>query len=525
MIHNAHELGAGAPGVYDVCIVGAGAAGITLALELARGGRRVCILEAGGAVYDATAQRLADGEVEGDPYPPLRSTRMFALGGTTHVWAGWCRPLDAADFVARPAVDRAGWPFGRDTLLPYYRRAHERCGLAAFDYDADGWRERLGGTALIDGREDIGHAIFHVRVRNFSDAFRAALEESPTLDVLLHATASTIDIGSDGTVRGMSARTASRAELSVHARHFVLAAGGIENARLLLASATSTEPAPGNRHGHVGRYFSDHPFLNPGWLVLHGPPRRLDYYFPRRVRDGASVRTTLTVREEAMEREALLGSALFFHPRYEAHAIYESAEVRAMLEVREKLRSRAVPGAAGPLLRRALRRPDRIAIAALRRLLVRDGPASRWRVRMMFETAFDAENRVELANERDALGRPRARLRWRVSDDDLERMRRALQLYDRAFRAAGIGRLELTLDNDADSWRQALEGGKHHMGTTRMHADPRHGVVDADCRVHGSANLFVVGSSVFPSGGYANPTLTVVALAIRLADHLAGLAE
>ncbi len=532
MILHATALEAGHGVDCDTCIVGAGAAGITLALELAGRGQAVCVLEAGGESYSAAAQRLMEGTVEADGYPDLHRTRLAALGGTTGVWAGWCRPLDAIDFEERAELGKAGWPFGLDDLLPCYRRAHEVIGLGAFEYDPDVWRARHGDEPLPVGTGALAHAIFHVRVQRMGEAYRERLRRARTVTVLLRAAVTGLDVDEAGAVRSVTAVDAGGRRLAVRARHYVLAAGGVENARLLLTWAGGPERAPGNAHGLVGRFFTDHPFLDAGWLVLHGGPRRLDFYFPRRVsaaggqRIGGSgapvVRAALTIRREILEREGLFGAALFFHPRYASHPAFASKDVRALLELADAARSRAVPVAALPVIRRALRRPQDAAVAALRRVLVRNGPATRWRVRMMFEAASRYENRVSLGAARDALGRPVAHVRWRLDDDDVDRMRRTLALFDDAFRRAGIGHVELAFADERDAWRAALEAGKHHMGTTRMHPDPARGVVDADCRVHGTRNLYVAGSSVFPSGGFANPTLTIVALALRLAEHLVG---
>ncbi len=522
MIRTITEHDGGADRTYDVCIVGAGPAGITLALELADRGRRVCLLEAGGEGYTEAAQRLLEGDVATGSYPPLRRTRMSGLGGSTQVWAGWCRPLEAVDFRPRPRFGSPGWPFDRDALMPYYRRAHELCGLAEPEYDPAVWSARLGRRSLVTDDGELVDRIFHVRASRFGTEHRSRLEAARSLDVLLHAPVMGIELDAGGNACGADVRLATGGGTVVRAREYVLAAGGIENARLLLLSASEPERAPGNARGLVGRFFTDHPYVNPGWLVLHGGPRRLDFYFPSPVADAsrAAVRATLSLPTDLIEREGLPGSALFFHPRYEAASAFDSPAVRAFLELRDSLRSRAVPDTRWPLLRRSLSAPHHVAIAALRRLLVRDGPAIRWRVRMMFETAARAENRVELGEPRDALGRPLARLHWRIDDGEIGAMRRTLDLFDGTLRRSGIGHIEPSLADDPDAWRGALEGGKHQMSTTRMHRDPSQGVVDESGRVHGTRNLYVTGSSVFPSSGFANPTLTVVALALRLADRL-----
>jgi choline dehydrogenase-like flavoprotein len=532
MITSSQELADGSAGArdFDVCIIGAGPAGISLALELDGTDLSVCLLEAGGEGYHRASQKLYEGEFLGDRYPPLRDTRLGALGGSSNVWAGWCRPLEVADFESPRGDGACPWPFSRDELMPFYFRAQQRCGLGTFEYDASFWQARLQRALLLADDEAVQHAIFHVLPQRFGTRYRAVLEASANIQLVLRAPAERLLMAANGAVEGVAVCTLAGARSRVRARRYVLAAGGIENARMLLLSADSPERAPGNAHDLVGRYFTDHPFVNVGTLVLEQGPRALDFYFPQPVApsaaapaDGArqpAVRAALTLGDELLAAEELQNAAMFFHPRYASHPVFASAAVRAFLELSDKLRHKAVPGGLSPYFGRAVRAPHHIVFAALRKLLLRDAPARRWSARAMFETRSHYENRVTLCAARDALGRPRARVEWRLSDHELHSMQRAVQVFDERFRSAGVGRLELAMPNSAQGWRDVIEGGKHHMGTTRMHADPRHGVVDADGRVHGSENLYVTGSSVFPGGGYANPTLTIVALAIRLADHL-----
>jgi choline dehydrogenase-like flavoprotein len=510
------------PPRYDLCIVGAGAAGITLALELEATGWRVCLLEAGGSVYEPESQRLLEGEVVGQAYPPLRDTRVGALGGSTTVWAGWCRPLEALDFEPRDWCDAGGWPFGLDELRPYYARAHEICGLAAFDYDPERWAGVLGPERILGGDPAFTNEIFHLNIQNFGRRYRERLERSRTIDLVLHAPVTRARL-EGAACTAVEIRTLDGHDLAIHADRFVLAAGGVENPRLLLLSAAEPAGVPGNAGGLVGRYFTDHAYVDPGTLVLR-EPGALGFYRPQAAAPGgdgaSSVRGVLSLRREVVERERLMNASLFFHPRYEAHGVFATEEVKAWLQLWNKLKQRAVPGAGWPYVRQAVRAPHRLAVAMARKLAVRHGPARRWRMRVAFETGFRHDNRVMLSDERDRLGRRRVRIEWRIGDADIENMRRVTHLFDQAVRQAGVGHLERAFPDAPAAWRQAVEAGKHHMGTTRMHAAPGHGVVDAHGRVHGTSNLYVTGSSVFPSGGYANPTLTIVALAARLGDHL-----
>ena len=509
------------PPRYDLCIVGAGAAGITLALELEASGLRVCLLEAGGAAYEAATQRLFEGEVVGQEYPLLRDTRVGALGGSTTVWAGWCRPLEALDFEPREWCDAAGWPFSLDDLSPWYARAHEICGLAPYEYDPERWVGVLGAERLLPGNPSFANQIFHIQVQDFGRRYRAWLEGSKTIDLILHAPVMRLRMAGAVCVAA-EIRTLGGYEVAIPAHRFVLAAGGIENPRLLLLSADRPAAAPGNAAGLVGRYFADHAFVDPGTLVLRAPDW-LSFYRAQPVSPAAgasSVRGVLSLRREVAQRDRLLHAALYFHPRHEAHPVFDTAEVKAFQTLWNKVKRRAVPGAAWPYVRQAAKGPHRLAVALARKLALRHGPARRWRMRAAFETGFRYDNRVVLSDERDRLGRQQVRLEWQIGEPDIENMRRVTQRFDQAVREAGIGYLEPAFPDTPAEWRQALEPAKHHMGTTRMHVAPDHGVVDQNSRVHRTSNLYVTGSSVFPSGGYANPTLTIVALAARLGDHL-----
>ena len=509
---------------YDVCIVGAGAAGISLALELADSNDRICLVDAGGFGYDKETQRLFEGSVVGDSYPPLRDTRLGSFGGTTNVWAGWCRPLDEIDFQGKSLQDENGWPFAREELIPFYRRAHDVCGLGEFEYDAEYWEKKLGLSRLAMGEDRIAHRIFHINAQNFGNRYHTRLEQSHNIYVILQAPVVRCHVDDSGQqVESVEVLTLNGNRTLIKARYFVLAAGGIENARLLLVSADSPADAPGNKSGLVGRYFTDHAFLDFGRLIFKDDVRNLDYYFPQSLEStvrSSMVRGTVSLSDTFVTREKLQNAAIFFHPRYEAHQVFSSQEVKALLRVWDKLRCRAVPGQIGRHLAKAICAPGKISMAIARKLCVHDGSSREWRLRGMFETESQYDNRVTLSSERDQLGRPRPHIEWSLSDRDLADMSRVVLCIDEAFKSAGIGHIQLAFPDTPSAWRDAVEVGKHHMGTTRMHADSRHGVVDENAKVHGVPNLFVTGSSVFPNGGYANPTLTIVALALRLGDHL-----
>jgi choline dehydrogenase-like flavoprotein len=510
----------------DVCIVGAGAAGITLARALAGRGREVLLVESGGLVPDLETQSLYAGESVGQPYFPLEACRLRFFGGTTNHWAGYARPLDRFDFEERPWIPESGWPFDADELAPYYAAAVPVLELAPGRYDAAFWSQASGLPTL-----PLAPEVFESRVflrsppTRFGTAYRADLERAASLRVLLHANAVGIETEEDGAFVGaLAIATLTGLRLRVRARHVVLAAGGIENARLLLASRPSGHPrGVGNAHDLVGRFFMEHPHLISAFFLPADPGEEAAFYRTQRTEEGR-FEGTLNLHEGVLRRERLgaVSITLVPAPRRDARDL-EAETAPGMASLRyllRTLRRRELPEDLGRHVGRVLRDLDRVARAAWGRRLEDGAPGTMHKVFFRAEQVPNPESRVTLAEARDALGMPRTRLAWRLTELDLRTLRRGHELLAREVGRAGLGRLFVPPDDPDRSWTRDLFGGNHHMGTTRMHPDPRRGVVDAHGRVHGVTNLWVAGSSVFPTSGYANPTLTIVALALRLADRL-----
>jgi choline dehydrogenase-like flavoprotein len=305
----------------------------------------------------------------------------------------------------------------------------------------------------------------------------------------------------------------------VRSRAVVVAAGGIESARLLLLSAERAGGC-GNEKDLVGRYFTEHGYED---LAIYAPadPRSLRFYFPNTVAAddrSQTVRGGFAPSAARMRRDGLLNCAMFFRPAHEAHEVFENPRVQAALELWDMLRSRAVPDGRFRKGLYAAGAPHALLLAMWRRFGARGEPLAGLRLRSLFECAADPSNRVILGDTRDSLGRRVAKVQWQMRELDLRSVARARGVLDESLRKAGLGHLQSRgLGHDG---ARGVTPGKHHLGTTRMHRDPTQGVVDANSKVHGVDNLFVTGGSVFTTGGFANPTLTVVALALRLAAHL-----
>lgn len=511
----------------DVCIVGAGAAGVAIAHALAGGPYDVLLLESGGFHQDAAGAALNEGRIVGTPLDPasdlrLEATRLRMFGGTANHYAGWSRPLDALAFAARDWVPDSGWPFDAAALAPFYRRAAAAMGLGPDAYDWRWWgRERGFGAAVLDGG-DFETGVIQMTTQHPGVRYREALVAAPRVRVCLHATVVELALAADGgRLAGVEVATNTGRRFRAEARAYVLATGGIEVPRLLLASSRAVRPrGVGNEHDLVGRYFMEHLSLNCGGAVFAGALEEFALYRPRETpaADAAAppikVLGYLEPTAGAQRRERLL-----------------SLEITLGILPLDALAKIAPPS----------ERLDGLATADVARLaaLGRGGGVAA-AVRVVAEQAPNPASRVTLLADRDALGVPRVALDWRPQASDRASVVRGLLLFARALGRQGLGRLQLATgellgkrllpgpsfvvtDPDARALPPldfAVGTGFHHMGTARMHADPRRGVVDAHCRVHSVPNLYVAGSAVFPTGGSAGPTFTLVALALRLADHL-----
>jgi choline dehydrogenase-like flavoprotein len=517
MLIETRELDSAADRVTDVCVIGAGAAGITLARALTGAGIGVCVLESGGLAPELETQQLNRGSIGGLPYAPLEAARLRALGGTTGHWSGWCRPFEASDFEKRPWVPDSGWPFGRAELDPFYGPAFElvRAGPGATTQAAAKADARATGATLAGA--DVENMVFWLSPpARFGTLYRKDLESARNVEVLLHATATRLVTAKEGgAIERVEVAAPGGRRFSVRARSYVLAAGGIENPRLLLASPSPNGKGLGNEHDLVGRYFMDHAGIPVGTAMVFGAEAALRFY-DRHVRaasiGGAPAPAIGAIRltDAAVRRRELLNGSVLLEEtdRSEAFGL------------------RGLGGAdesAGQVARNFFAYSDDAIADAWRKAFRPEERGRLFRVVSILEPSPNRESRVVLTRERDALGMPRVRLDWRLKADDRRTAMTTLDLLSRALGGAGTGRVLIRLD-EASGWPPLPEGrishGWHHMGTTRMHDDPRSGVVDRNCRVHGLGNLYVAGSSVFPTYGFAQPTLTVVALALRLAQHL-----
>jgi choline dehydrogenase-like flavoprotein len=512
-----------------VCVIGAGAAGITLARSLAARGHTVTLLESGGLDFEQPTQDLYKGQNVGLPYYALDQARLRFFGGTVAIWGGRCARLDPIDFQPRSWVPHSGWPVSYSQLEPYYRRAHQTFELGAFDYREGCWDELRRRPIPFDPQQlETSFWRFDEVSERFTAAFARDLFGQWGVQVVLHANVVRLQArpGVDG-IAHVRVATLDGAVREIEAKHYVLACGAIENARLLLVSNDVEKAGIGNAQDQVGRYFMEHPYGRLGRVRTRDPVALWALFQKRFQRGGPPLAPVLRMSDAVQRQNGTLNCSVTFKLQRDPGKGVAMGN-RLYHEIKHAL----APDTRGRFLNRSYRRLRAWFHRSLRETIER--ARARMGVTQLYvmirgEQAPNPESPIMLSpSERDAFGLPRVQLDWQLGQLDKHTARIMAQTLDGELRRLGIGEVEPGewLDQPGTAWPVDPTvgnhpiAGYHHMGGTRMSADPEQGVVDAHCRVHGYDNLFVAGSSVFPTGGWANPTLTIVALSLRLSDHL-----
>lgn len=489
----------------DLCIIGAGAAGISMALDWARSPYKVILLEGGGFNVESDIQDLYAGESVGQRYYPLQSARLHFFGGTMGHWGGWSAPYDPQDFEVRDWIPHSGWPISIDDLNSFYARACEIVELQKYTFDTNAYvGEDPDLVPLPFDEQSVWTKMWQLSPpTRFGKKYREEIVNAENIH--LYTYANVCDINTNDTVssvQDVEIRTLEGKSHRVRAKKFVMACGAMQNARMLLASNSQAPAGLGNDNDLVGRYFMEHLEVESARLILPRPgPMKLytvDVFVSKffgelaltaeKQKELGALNCTTSLRPQSFGDSAL---GIEQYPE-------DAAETIALMD---SWKESAEAG-----------QTDLIDHSTIKTYVLH--------TRM--EQAPNPNSRIMLSGEKDALGVPRTKLDWQLTDLDMYTIRSFYESLGEEAGRAGIGRIQLNewLLTDDPMWPSFLGGGWHHMGTARMHEDPKQGVVDADCKVHGLSNLYIAGSATFPTAGAANPTLTIIAMTLRLSDHL-----
>ena len=518
-----HSLPAGQEFQSDLLIVGAGIAGLVLADALRGSGRQVDVLEAGGESLEPESQALYAAEMAAKPHLGTTEGRFRVYGGSSTRWGGQLLPLAAHDFALRSHVPHSGWPLEPAKLSPYLGECEQLLGVNHAPFD----------SALLDHlprpRPELTDADLQprfskwapFRCRNVARSLGRRCQEDPATRIFLHASVTAIDPHADGRhVEGVQVCTLHGTAFRFRARQVVIAAGTIETTRLLLASRRVHSKGIGNHSDNLGRWFHDH--LSVKAAVLQ-PRRRRELLQRLAPWYLGATRHTLKL-ESAAAWQARQGCLNVM-----GHLVFEAPETSGFAWLRQQLQTRqngstkdhAVPA---PYLEQLPAESLDVTYLAWKRLVRKRRwcPASA-AITLYIDTEQqpNPESRIRLSEARDAIGMPKAVVHWQWGEPERHAFAAYRQLFHRQWQGWDFGTIQwLESFEPGSDWERKVSDTYHLMGGTRMAADPSHGVVDAQLRVHGLDNLFVASCSVFPTGGSSNPTLTLMQLSLRLAQQL-----
>ena len=488
----------------DICIIGAGAAGISMALEWDNTPYKVVLLESGGFEYESELQNLNSGQLTGQKYFPLESTRLRYFGGTTGHWTGLCSPLDEVDFMKRDYFPYSGWPITKKDLDPFYLRAQNKLQLGPYEYDLNYWKDsRPNLNAFPLDQNIVKTKMWQISSARFGSLYKEKIFKSKNIHLYTYASATNINSNETvSEIEGIAIKNHTGNSYKVKAKYYMMACGAIQNARLLLSSRDRAPNGLGNNHDVVGRYFMEHLDTKAAGELWLFEKFETDLYSW-----GGGIKSEMTIADNMQLKSEILNATVSIPP------LEIGKHMKPLIETWQDADPRKAEE----------NTENRSLLSKIMRLKTKVWKPTAFDMDCNSEQAPNPMSRITLGVEKDALGVQKPILSWQLSPIDKITIKKTLELIGQQMGQKGLGRVKLSdflQDEDDGVFPTNLGGAFHHMGTTRMHTDPRFGVVDANCQVHGISNLFVAGSGCFTTSGSVNPTLTLVALSLRLSDYV-----
>ena len=502
----------------DLCIIGTGAAGLALASEMLNTPFNIILIESGGLEHEPKTQALYNADISGLPHTGTMEGRVRIPGGSTTKWAGQALPLMPIDFERRDWIPHSGWPVSFDDLTPYYRRASRFLLVDKMNFDSDLLTYLKTHPPAFDPSKILYHFSKWSPTPNIRENHLPSIKESDHCTLLLHANVTKIELDASlKQARQVEVHSLLGHRAIVKAKNFVICAGGIESARLLLSNNRQQPNGIGNDHDLVGRFFQDHPSAVIGWLKTSNPKqaqRLFNVFHKRKLK--YSVRCTASQEWQRQQQTLNMSTGVTF--------VADNSALQDLKDVYRAMRHHSFDMTTLLKLFRAVGRSAAILSPAMHYVLRGRSytPGAKLRIGLTSEQEPNPESRILLSERADALGTPLSNIRWKLTELTRYSMQQFATALRDEFQLSNIGKIEFEpwLFDNSSAWMEHVTDQFHHIGTTRMHDSPRYGVVDRNCRVHGIENLYIGSSAVFPTSGHSNPTLTIIALCIRLADRL-----
>ena len=510
----------------QICIIGGGVAGIVLANELSKKtDKKIVILESGSETFDMDTQKLYQAESFPTNFPDPMYSRLRFLGGTSNHWQNNTSPLSPVDFEKRSGVKNSGWPISYEHIEPYYNKAALYCGTGNDGYEEKYWENKLSVQDLVKKSNKIQTKVAKMSTPpvRFFNQFREELNQADNLTIYSNATVTDIEFdASEQKIKKVYMNSSPNKKHSINADVFIMCLGGIENARVLLTFNNKYSNQLGNQGDSVGRYFMDHPVVRAAHI--HAKTEKNYNFYTRGAESNSDriIKGYFQLSEQIIKYHKLSNIRV---PLIPENYYTLSDGISSYHSIANALSDFSVPDNFFEHVYNVFSDFDLVTEAILRKkfdteFVDRAKEFGGFETQIMIEQTPERRNRIRLSDSKDAYGMNKIHIDWSISQKDKDNLWKALEVLAIEMGVLDIGRVRLLKEREDQIWSNLLGFGNHHMGTTRMSDSPKTGVVDSNQKVFGCENLFIGGSSVFSTGGHVPPTLTIVAMTIRLSEHL-----
>ena len=477
---------------YDICIVGTGPAGLSVAKQLLGTDLKIAILESGGLEPEPEYQELNEGINSGPSYLSLDSSRLRCFGGAGKLWAGHCAPFKSDEFDKKSYVPLSGWPISYDDLKVYYKQAAEMLGIS---YEKFYNKDLLGNTfkeksfiEFIRDNSFLTHEVYqfsNTKNRDFAEKYKTEFKASKNTDIIFHSTATKLNLVNKGNdVDSISIANLDGNNATIKAKIFVLACGALENPRILLASNKYNKNGIGNKSGFVGSCFMSHPGID-------------------KVAEVYKTDNKSCIDKNFTNKNYKVAFTTSSNKRSESKILRHNLSLKDKLSFKDKLINK------------------KFSFFNIKCGRNKQKITQNWNLSVGLEQPPRISNNLKLHDTKDALGMPKIDMFWdSLSKIEKDTVLKSVKIMARELGILGTGKIKFKkefLNGKSYIFDDPIN---HHIGTTRMSDNPQTGVVDKNCKVFGLSNLYISSSSVFTTSSIVNPTYTIIALSLRLGEYL-----